>query len=203
MENYIDNLGQNLTKRGFRFSYFETCEEAVSYITSLIPQKSSIGFGGSATVTECGLLDGLQKRDYVLFHRALCKDIPQKEIYKKMRDADWYISSANALCQTGEIVNIDGRGNRVSSILDGPENVIIICGVNKIVPDVSAGIDRTRNIASPKNCLRLGKKTPCAVTGSCSYCNSPDTICKATVIQHHPMTDSTVYVVLINKNLGY
>ncbi|MBO5304822.1 MAG: LUD domain-containing protein, partial [Clostridia bacterium] len=82
-------------------------------------------------------------------------------------------------------------------------NVIVICGVNKIVEDISEGIDRTRNVASPPNCVRLNKKTPCAVTGKCSHCNSPDTICKATVIQHHPTTNSNVKIILINKNLGY
>ncbi len=202
MEKEIESIGRNFTKRGYIFSYHETCEDAINYILSLIPEDKSIGFGGSATVKESGLLSALVSSEkYVLLHREL--DIPQENIYHRMHEADWYICSTNALCKTGDLVNIDGRANRVAAMLDGPKNVIVVCGVNKIVDDIQSGIERTRNVASPPNCRRLGKNTPCAITGKCSYCNSPDTICKATVIQHHPTTDSTVYIVLINQNLGY
>lgn len=204
MEKDIELIGKNFTKRGYVFSYHETSEDAVNHILSIIPEGKSIGFGGSATVKESGLLAALVASEkYVLWHRELCTDIPQEEIYVKMHNADWFVCSTNALCKTGDLVNIDGRANRVASMLNGPKNVIVICGVNKITDDIQSGIERTRNVASPPNCVRLGKKTPCAVTGVCSYCNSPDTICKATVIQHHPTTDSTVYIVLINENLGY
>ena len=199
----INTIKKNFEKRGFHFDYFETNEQAVDFILSLIPEKSSIGFGGSMTVMETGLLDAMQQKDYDLVHRAIRSDIPATEIYPRMYACDWYVSSANAITETGEIVNIDGRGNRVSAILDGPKKVVILCGVNKIVTDISAGIERTRNVASPKNCVRLNKKTPCAVTGKCENCNSPDTICKATVILHHPTTGTDVYVVVVNKDLGY
>ena len=199
----IDIIKRNFEKRGFAFSFFENRNQAIEYVLSLIPEGSSIGFGGSITVTECGLLDEMKEKKYNLFHRAIRTDIPQNEIYKKMYDCDWYVSSANALTETGEIVNIDGRGNRVSAILDGPKKVVFICGINKIVATVEDGISRTRNVASPKNCVRLNKKTPCAVTGKCENCNSPDTICKATVILHHPTTGTDMYVVVINESLGY
>lgn len=200
----IDILEKNLIKRGFNFNFFETIEEGIEFVLSLVPSGKSIGFGGSVSVKESGLLDSLVKSNkYTLWHRELCPDVPQEEIYDKMHAADWYICSTNALCKSGDLVNIDGRANRVASMLNGPKNVIVFCGVNKIVENVQDGIDRTRNVASPPNCVRLGKKTPCATTGKCSYCNSPDTICKATVIQHHPTTGSTVYIVLINQNLGY
>lgn len=204
MDAKFDILKSNFIKRGYNFSYFNTSAEAIQYILSLIPKNKSIGFGGSVTVKESGLLDALiDSQNYKLLHRDICPEIPQEELYSLMHNADWYIASTNALCMTGDLVNIDGRANRVAAMLNGPKNVIIVCGVNKIVNDIQAGIDRTRNVASPPNCRRLNKKTPCAVTGVCSYCNSPDTICKATVIQHHPTTDSSVYVVLINQNLGY
>ncbi len=199
----INVIKKNFEKRGFQFNYFETCEHAVDFILSLIPENSSVGFGGSMTVIETGLLDAMQQKNYDLVHRAIRNDIPANEIYPRMHACDWYISSANAITETGEIVNIDGRGNRVSAILDGPKKVVILCGVNKIVSDVVAGIERTRNVASPKNCVRLNKKTPCAVTGKCENCNSPDTICNATVILHHPTMGTDVYVVVINKVLGY
>lgn len=204
MQSKINNLKKNFTDRGFKFSFYENCDDAINYILSLIPSGSSIGFGGSVSVKESGLLDALiNSNKYKLLHRDLCKNLNQEELYKQMHNADWYITSTNALCETGDMVNIDGRANRVAAMLNGPKNIIIFCGINKIVPDIEKGIERTRNIASPPNCIRLNKKTPCAVTGHCSYCNSPDTICKATVIQHHPTTDSTVYIILVNKNLGY
>ena len=200
----IDILEKNLIKRGFNFNFFETIEEGIEFVLSLVPSGKSIGFGGSVSVKESGLLDALIKSEkYTLWHRELCPNVAINEIYRKMHGSDWYICSTNALCKSGDLVNIDGRANRVASMLDGPQNVIVFCGVNKIVDTIQDGIDRTRNVASPPNCVRLGKKTPCAVTGKCSYCNSPDTICKATVIQHHPTTGSTVYIVLINQNLGY
>lgn len=204
MESKINNLKKNFTDRGFKFSFHENCDDAINYILSLIPSDSSIGFGGSVSVKESGLLDALiNSNKYRLLHRDLCKNSNHEELYKQMHNADWYITSTNALCETGDMVNIDGRANRVAAMLNGPKNIIVFCGINKIVPDIVKGIERTRNIASPPNCIRLNKKTPCAVTGHCSYCNSPDTICKATVIQHHPTTDSTVHIILVNKNLGY
>ena len=204
MEINIENLQKNLIHHGFKFNFFETCNLAIQYIIDLIPQKSSIGFGGSVTVIESGLLDALNNTEnYVLYHRNLHPELAHNDILNKMHNADWYITSTNALCETGELVNIDGRGNRIAAMVNGPKNVIVICGVNKIVPTIIDGIDRARNIASPPNCVRLNKKTPCAITGKCSYCNSLDTICKATMIQHHPTTDSNVHIILINKNLGY
>lgn len=204
MENNIEILSKNATKRGFRFSFFENETDAISYILDLIPAASSIGFGGSMTVKECGLLDKLVASDkYTILHRDICKDVSPKELYAKMHAADWYICSTNALCMTGELVNIDGRANRVAAMLNGPHNVIVVCGKNKIVADIQSGIERTRNVASPPNCRRLNKKTPCAVTGKCIECNSPDTICRATVIQHHPTSDTNVYIVLINKDFGF
>lgn len=204
MENEINILQQNFLKRGYRFSYFENTNDAISYIMNLIPEQASIGFGGSQTVLESGLLSALDASGkYTLLHRDICKEYSIDELFQKMHQADWYIASANALCQTGDIINIDGRANRVSSILNGPKNVLLICGTNKIVSTVEEGIDRARNVAATANCKRLQKKTPCYYTGQCVRCNSPETICNATVIQHHPTSGSTVYVVLIHKNLGY
>ena len=199
----IDTIKNNFNKRGFVFDFFSTCDEAVNHILSLIPEGSSIGFGGSVTVSESGLLSAMQQKNYDLIHRQLRTDIPYDQIYKRMYLCDWYISSSNALTEEGEVINIDGRGNRVSAILDGPKNVILLCGINKIVPDLPSAIDRTRNIASPKNCVRLNKKTPCAITGKCENCNSPDTICRATVILHHPTSGSNVYIIVVDKELGY
>lgn len=197
----IEIIKKNYSTRGFDFSYFETIEEAVAFIQTLIEEGSSIGFGGSQTVSEMGLLTKLPNR--TLLHRDLFPADQKLSVLAKMHDADWYVSSANALCETGDIVNIDGRGNRVGEILNGPKKILIVAGTNKLVKDIQEGIDRTRNVASPKNCRRLKKNTPCAIADKCCHCNSKDTICNATVLLHHPMSGTKVYVVLINEKLGY
>lgn len=197
----INSVKNNFSKRGFSFDYFESVDDALSFIDDLVPKNCTIGFGGSETVLEIGLLDKL--RDRTLLHKALLPEENPTYLMDRMSRADWYVCSANAIAETGDIINIDGRGNRVAATVYGPQNILIVAGTNKLVPDIAAGIDRTRNVASPKNCVRLNKKTPCAVTGKCSRCNSPDTICKATVILHHPTTGKNVFLVVINKNLGY
>lgn len=197
----INLIKHNFEKRGFVFEYFENTEQALAHIDNLIPEGCVIGFGGSETVLETGLLQHLPNR--TLLHKSLLPNIDPKELMDKMHYADWYICSANALTTTGDIINIDGRGNRVAETIYGPENILIIAGTNKLAPDIDAGIERTRNIASPRNCVRLHKNTPCAITGKCSHCNSNDTICKVTVILHHPTTGKNFHIILINKNLGY
>lgn len=198
----MEKLLKNLKLRGFEPYYVESSEEAKKLISEIIPAGSSIGFGGSVTVTEMGLLPYLAERGYVLYHRSMPK-YTAEEIYSLNHTADWFCSSTNALCESGDLVNIDGRANRVAEMLYGPKNILIVCGVNKIVKTIDEGIFRTRNIASPKNCVKLDKKTPCAVTGKCMNCNSPDTICKATVIQHHPTSGKRVCIIIINENLGF
>ncbi len=199
----IESVKTNFVKRGFNFDYFENCQDAIKYVISLIPKKSSIGFGGSVSVIESGLFDALKSDDYTLLHRTTCPNIEKEDLYQKMHLANWYICSSNALSKTGELINIDGRANRLGEVINGPTNILFFCGINKLVDNISDGIDRVRNVASPKNCVKLNKKTPCAITGKCSYCNSIDTICKATVILHHPTTGRNVYIILVNKNLGF
>ena len=197
----IQTVLKNFSNRGFNIEYFETAEEAICFINDIIPKGSVVGFGGSQTVADINLLENLPER--TLLHKSICPDVNPDELMARMHSADWYVCSANALSATGDIINIDGRGNRVAETIYGPKNVLIIAGVNKITDDIQSDIERVRNVASPKNCVRLNKKTPCAITGKCSYCNSYDTICKATVILHHPTTGKNVVIVLINKNLGF
>ena len=197
----LAEIKKKYERRGYDFDYFETEDEAKAFVDKIIPKNASIGFGGSETIKEINLLDTLQGR--TLLHRDLFPQNEKEKVLALMHTADWYISSANALTEDGDIINIDGRGNRVGEILNGPENILIIAGTNKIVKDIAEGINRTRNIASPKNCRRLNKNTPCALTDKCCHCNSKDTICRATVIMHHPMSGNKVHLIIINKNLGY
>ena len=197
----IERIKKNYLLRGYDFFFFQTVEDAVSFIQTLIPKNVSIGFGGSETVKEIKLLNNLPER--TLLHRDLFSIEEKQTVLRKMHDADWYVSSANAMTESGDIVNIDGRGNRVGEIVNGPKNVLIVAGTNKLVKDVAEGIERTRNVASPKNCRRLNKDTPCAKLDKCCHCNTKDTICNATVILHHPMSGTKVYVVMIDQDLGY
>lgn len=192
---------KNLSKRGFVPFYFDDAASAVKKISELIPAGATVGFGGSVSVEEIGLLPALTGR--TLLHRSLFPKEQASDVMKKMHFADWYVTSTNALTECGDFINIDGRANRVGEILNGPANIIYVLGTNKIVETIDEGIDRARTVAAVKNTRRLNKNTPCFFTGKCSYCNSPDTICKATVIQHHPTTDKTVYAIIINENLGY
>lgn len=200
--NY-ENIIKNLKIRKFIPAFFENENLAINYILETIPNNVSIGFGGSMTVNEIGLIPKLKDRGNEIYHRDYVNNIEKYELYEKQHQADWYISSTNAITINGELINIDGRGNRVAGMLNGPKNLLIITGTNKIVNTIEEGIDRTRNVASPLNCVRLNKNTPCAKTGKCSFCNTKDTICNATVIQHHPMMGQNVYVVIIDKKLGY
>ena len=200
----VQLLCSNLARRGFIASYFDTAEEASSHVCSIIGGGSTIGIGGSMTVKEMGQIDRLAGDGNKVYCHALAKADKIEDTYKKAAKAQYYISSANALTYDGEIVNIDGAGNRVSALIYGVPHIIYVIGINKITDNIDSAIKRVRNVASPANTRRLNKKTPCAVTGVCSYCNSPDCICNVTTIMHHPMRrQQSVHVVLIGESLGY
>ncbi len=200
----MENLLENLKIKGFKPFYFENENEAIEKIKSLIPQGASIGSGGSMTIKELNLLDILEKDGHKIYSHSKATPSEMPTIYQLAQKADYYISSTNALTEKGEFVNIDGTANRVASLSFGPKNIIYVLGTNKITKDVSSAIDRIRNYVAPKNCIRLNKNTPCAKTGRCENCNSDDCICRVTTIHHHPTSkQENVYVIIINKELGY
>lgn len=196
----LDLLFSNLTKRGFIPHYAATAEEAVAAALKLIPGGSFVSFGGSMTVNEIGLHKALNCDDRIVKHR----DYPDNMAKRYDGNGDkWFISSTNAMTVGGELINIDGSGNRVSGMLHNNPNVLVVTGVNKIVESIDEGINRVRNVAAPPNAVRLGRKTPCAVTGKCSDCYTPDCMCNATVIQHHPMKNEIFHIIIVNETLGY
>ena len=195
----IHKLMENLEKRGFTTAHFAAKEEAVSYLQSQISGKT-VAFGGSMTLKEMGLDKALAENNSVIWHW----NEPGRETLLKAREAEVYLCSANAVAETGELVNIDGTGNRVSMTLFGPEKLYFVVGVNKIAEDLPAAMERARNVAAPKNAVRIGGKTPCAVKGvKCYRCESPDNICHATVILERPVNGMKAEVVLIDEELGY
>ncbi|MBR1647325.1 MAG: lactate utilization protein [Selenomonadaceae bacterium] len=193
----------NLEKRGYGVKSFDTAEAAADYLDGQIVDKT-VGFGGSVTLERMGLFDRLALRNEVFYHNRLPGGVTPNEIRKEAATAEIYLSSVNALAETGEIVNIDGVGNRVASISFGHEKVYLVVGENKITPDFDTALWRARNIAAPKNAQRLKAKTPCAVKGDkCYECESPGRLCRAVSILWAPPLKSDFEVVLIHEELGF
>ena len=194
-----NKLTDVLTKNGFTVTRFATGAQAAAFIDEHIDGKT-VGFGGSMTLKELGLYELLSVHNTVYSHAA---QGPSAQV--SAAGAQVYLTSVNGLAETGELINIDGNGNRVASTIYGHEEVWFVVGVNKIAPDLEKALWRARNIAAPKNAQRLGKKTPCAVRGDkCYDCDSPERICR--VFSTHlrkPTSIPTAHVVLIEEELGY
>lgn len=192
----VKKFGESLKERGFGFSYFESKDQAKQYLVKEI-QNKKIAMGGSVTIDEMGLYEELKKNNDITWHWL--------EPGKYNLSPDVYITSVNALSENGELVNIDGAGNRVAGTLFGAKEVFFVCGINKLEPNLEKAIWRAKNIAAPKNAKRLKRKTPCAVKADkCYECNSPECICRALSVIWKPMLRTERYeVVLIGEELGY
>lgn len=198
----IEKTIENLKRNGYQVSTFDTAAEAAAYLNQSIDGKS-VGFGGSITLQDLGIYDMLAEHNACYWHWPKSgKAVP--DIVKAAAEADIYLTSVNALSENGEMVNIDGTGNRVASTLYGHEKVYFVLGVNKITEDLPSAIDRARNVASPLNAKRLGCKTPCAIKGDkCYDCDSPERICNGMVIHYKKMGSCDMEVVLVKEELGY
>ena len=198
----IEKTIENLKRNGYQVSTFDTAAEAAAYLNQSIDGKS-VGFGGSITLQDLGIYDMLTEHNACYWHWPKSgKAVP--DIVKAAAEADVYLTSVNALSENGEMVNIDGTGNRVASTLYGHEKVYFVLGVNKITEDLPSAIDRARNVASPLNAKRLGRKTPCAIKGDkCYDCDSPERICNGMVIHYKKMGSCDMEVVLVKEELGY
>jgi len=195
----IETLKKNLEQHGFKVSCFDTAGEACAYLDSCLDGKT-IGFGGSVTVRDMGLYDRLKAHNTCLWHWDSASGVTPAQASA----APVYISSVNGLAETGEIINIDGTGNRVASTIYGHKKVYLVVGVNKIAPDYDAALWRARNIASPKNAQRLNRQTPCAVKGDkCYNCKSPDRICNVLSVFWHKPGSCEIEIVLVDQELGY
>uniref|UniRef100_UPI004056BE60 lactate utilization protein n=1 Tax=Acetatifactor sp. TaxID=1872090 RepID=UPI004056BE60 len=203
-ENAAATIIKNLEKRQMEGYYCATSKEAVEKALELMPEGASIAWGGSMTLSETGLMDVIRSADYELIDRETAKTPEeQRRLYGDICCADFFLMSTNAITLDGELINIDGRGNRVAFLCFGPQNVIILAGMNKVVSDVQSGIQRVRDVASPPNTVRLNKNTPCAVTGRCGNCFSPDCICSQIVITRRSGIPGRIKVILVGEELGY
>ena len=196
----FETVEQNLKARGYCVRTFATAEEAAAYLDSAIDGKT-VGFGGSVTLDAMGLYDLLSRHNTVAWH---WKSDDPNAARKSAQAAQIYLASANGLAETGEILNIDGAGNRVASTLFGHRKVYFVAGRNKVSPDFDSALWRLRNVVAPKNAQRLGRKTPCAVKGDkCYNCNSPERICRGLVVHYRKMGSMDMEVVLVDQELGY
>jgi L-lactate utilization protein LutB len=192
---------EGLKSRNMSGYYAKTKEEALTLALNLIPKGSSITMGGAMSAHEIGLVDALQTPDYNFIDRDKAED--KRAAMLAAYDADVFLSSANAMTDDGILINIDGNANRVSAIAQGPKKVIFIVGMNKVCPDVDSAMKRARNVAAPINAQRFGLATPCAKTGKCMDCKSPDTICCQFLMTRYSRHEGRIHVILVDDNLGF
>ena len=192
---------KGLESRNMAAYYAASKEEALAKALELIPEGSSIGMGGCMSAVEIGLIDALKAGNYNFIDRATAAD--QRVAMLEAYDSDVFLASANAMTEDGVIVNIDGNSNRVSAIAQGPRKVVFIVGMNKVCDDVDGAMKRARNVAAPINAQRFGLNTPCAKTGACFNCKSPDTICCQFLITRFSRHPGRIHVILVNDDLGF
>lgn len=195
-----ESLKKNFEGHGFLTSFFSAKEEAAAYLAEHI-RGEVVGIGGSMTILEMGVEELLKEHNEVIWHWRE----PGRETLERASRATVYLCSANGAAATGELVNIDGNGNRTAMTLFGPRKVYFVVGRNKICPDLSGAYERAKHIASPKNAMRFEKDIPCRKSGgeTCYDCKSPERICRATVILERPCTSMEVEVVFVDEDLGY
>lgn len=205
MNKMIQDCINNLKRNGFDIHFFQDTDEAKKFILDITIPYNSFGIGGSNTIRSLNIVEELKKQGKIIYDH--WQDGLSKEEDLKIRLAqgrcDCFLCSANAISASGEILNIDGVGNRVTAMTFGPKKVIIVAGINKITPDLESAIKRAKEIAGPLRAKSLGVNTPCIKTGKCTDCDSPYRICRITTILHRKPLLTSISVVLINKELGY
>lgn len=192
-----------LEERGYKVTVCETGKAASEYLNAQI-DGVSVGFGGSMTLQELGLFDSLGAHNTMLSHWHVPEGKTGAEVLREAMSADVFLTSANGLAETGEIINIDGTGNRVAGTLFGHKKVYFVIGRNKLAPTYDEALWRARNIASPKNAQRLGVQTPCAAKGDkCYDCKSPQRICRGLVVLWEAVKSCETEIVLVDEDLGF
>lgn len=192
---------KGLESRNMKGYYAANKEEALAKALELIPTGASVTMGGAMSAHEIGLVEALKKGDYNFIDRDAVED--KRAAMLQAYDADFFLTGANAMTEDGVMVNIDGNANRVSAIAQGPKHVLVIVGMNKICVDADAAMKRARNVAAPINAQRFGLSTPCAKTGACMDCKSPDTICCQFLITRYSRHADRIHVILVNDVLGF
>lgn len=207
MKSMYDKSGPTLVKalekRQFEAYYCSTAAEAVEKVLSLIPAGDTVSWGGVMTVDELGIKERLYQRGQPLIDRDTARTPKERmSMLHQSLTCDTFLMSSNAISKNGELVNIDGTGNRVAALCFGPKQVIVVAGMNKVMGDLESAIARARNVAAPANAQRFPVKTPCTATGQCVDCTSTDCICAQMVITRICKPAGRIKVVLVGENLG-
>ena len=197
-------LVENLKSRHFDAYYCQTKEEALQQALQIIPEGASVGWGGAMSAGQIGLQDAIRVGNYRAIDRESCKTPEEKaQAAKDCMFADFFITGANAISLDGQMVNIDGMGNRISAIVYGPTNVIVIAGMNKVCDDLDAAIKRARTVAAPNNNQRFpNNNTPCQHTGTCADCKSEGCICNQILITRNCRPAGRIKFILVGEDLG-
>ncbi|MGN0457681.1 MAG: lactate utilization protein [Eubacterium sp.] len=215
MDRKIEKTMANLEKNNMKPYYVETKEEVAPLVKTLLNKGETVANGGSETLKECGIFeDILESGDYAFADRRGLEGEDIRQAYIKAYASDTYFCSSNAVTENGELYNVDGNSNRVSCIVYGPKQVIVIVGKNKIVKDINKAVERVKKHAAPPNCVRLSCGTPCAKTGECislsqdsptlcDGCQSERRICCNYVVSAHQRHKDRIKVIIVNENLGY
>ena len=192
-----------LNKRHFEAYYCSTAAEAVEKVLELTPKTDVVSWGGAMTVDELGIKQRMAQEGYTLLDRDTAQTPEEKQaIMRQALTCGTFLMSSNAISKDGQLVNIDGNGNRVAAMCFGPRQVVVVAGMNKVRGTLDAAVARVRNVAAPANAQRFGVKTPCGLTGQCGDCTSPDCICSKLVITRFCMPERRIKVVLVGEDLG-
>lgn len=205
MEERIERIMEALRANRMKPYYAENSAAACNIVRELVKGDKLITSGGSMTLNECGVIDMLKKEfGGAYLDRSSGKDREEvEEIMRKAFVSDTFLASTNALTENGELYNVDGNGNRVSAMIFGPKQVIVVTGVNKIVKDLKEAEKRVEQTAAPMNTVRLEKNTPCAKMGVCGHCHSDDRICCAYVTLSQQRVPDRIKVIIVGEKLGY
>lgn len=196
-------LVKNLQSRHFDACYCATREEALKKALEWIPEGATVGWGGAMSAQQIGLMDALKKGPYAPMDRDSCATAEERAaLMHKHLGADVYITGANGMSIDGQMVNIDGTGNRVAAIIYGPKTVLVIAGMNKVTDSLEDAVKRARTVAAPANQQRFGLENPCTVTGTCADCKSVSCICNQIVITRHCRPQGRIKFVLVGEDLG-
>ncbi len=199
-----ETIIKNLSQRGMEGYFFEDSASCTDAILASIPEGSSVSWGGSESIKESGLMEGIRNGNYQIIDRMSASSPEEsRSLYAQAVLSDYYLMSSNAVTLQGELVNIDGTGNRVACLIHGPKNVILVVGMNKIVTDIAAGLERVRNFAAPPNAKRLNRQTPCNFAGHCNDCLSPDCMCSQIVITRRSGIKGRIKLYFVAEELGY
>lgn len=197
-------LVKNLRSRHYDAYYCHTKEEALEKALQIIPKGATVGWGGALSAKEIGLLEAVNNGQYNAIDRDKAPNPEaRKQAMKQCLLADVFITGANALSMDGQMVNIDGNGNRVAAIVYGPESIVVIAGMNKVMDTLEAAVTRARTIAAPMNMQRFALQTPCQVTGTCGDCKKEDCICNQILITRNSKPAGRIKVILVGEDLGF